>query len=54
MLQEYKNIRAIYPPTPGIIACGCDSCGKDVKLNDGFVDMTKQPLEIIRNNKQDY
>ena len=45
MLQEFKNIRAIYPPTPGIIACGCYSCGKDVKLDVGFVDMTKQPFK---------
>ena len=45
MLQEYKNIRAIYPPTSGKIFCGCYSCGIDVKLDAGFVDMTKQPFK---------
>lgn len=45
MLQEYKNIRAIYPPSEGVIKCACYSCGKDVELNNGFVDMTKEPYK---------
>lgn len=44
-MQEYKNIRAIYPPTNGTIPKACYSCGGDVKLDCGFADMTKPPFK---------
>lgn len=44
-MQEYRNIRAIYPPSEGVIPKGCYSCGKDVKLDKGFVDMNRKPYK---------
>lgn len=40
-MQEYKNIRAIYPPTAGKVLCGCYSCGRDIDTSCGFADMSK-------------
>lgn len=41
MMQEYKNIRAIYPPKIGTICKACYSCGNDVKTDKGFADLSK-------------
>lgn len=46
MLEEFKGIRAIYPPAPAVrLPCACYSCGKDVYTDKGFVDMAKLPFK---------
>lgn len=42
VIEEYKGIRAIYPPTEGVISCGCSSCGRDIKTDMGFVELAKR------------
>jgi len=44
-IEEYKGIRAIYPPTPGTIHNACTSCGKDVKTDCGFAEPAGKPYK---------
>ena len=39
------NIRAIYPPSNHYLPNGCSSCGGDVKLDHGFVDLDLPPYK---------
>jgi len=38
-IEEYKGFRAIYPPENKSIVNGCSSCGGDVRMDRGFVNM---------------
>lgn len=40
-LATYKGFAAIYPPSDGVIRCGCTSCKRDVSLSRGFVENNK-------------
>lgn len=41
-IEEYKGIRAIYPPENKTISGGCTSCNGDVKMHVGFIDVVKK------------
>lgn len=44
--EEYRGYRAIYPPRSEVRVIGaCYSCNGDVKSENGFVDMSKQPFK---------
>lgn len=46
-LEQHKGISAIYPPSNGVIKCGCHSCNKDVNLQSGFADINKGPFKYL-------